>query len=116
MRHSDVSSSEQQQQQRRRHWDQQDVGHLLSVLDNAELSSSSCSASQTSCTASVSQTSYALDDDDDVDAAAAATQRLRDCQGVFTSNTHTPVYGPLSGTTQVSQYQKGKTNADVTEA
>ena len=32
-------------------------------------------------------------------------------------NTHThPFNGPLSGTTQVSQYQKGKTNLDFTEA
>ena len=30
-------------------------------------------------------------------------------------NTH-PFNGPLSGTTQVSQYQKGKTNLDFTEA
>ena len=31
--------------------------------------------------------------------------------------THThPFNGPLSGTTQVSQYQKGKTNLDFTEA
>jgi len=31
--------------------------------------------------------------------------------------THThPFYGPLSGTTQVSQYRKGKTNLDFTEA
>jgi len=30
-------------------------------------------------------------------------------------HTH-PFNGPLSGTTQVSQYQKGKTNLDVTEA
>jgi len=34
---------------------------------------------------------------------------------------HTPVYthpfnGPLSGTTQVSRYQRGKTNLDFTEA
>ena len=28
----------------------------------------------------------------------------------------TPVNGPLSGTTQVSRYQKGKTNLDFTEA
>jgi len=27
-----------------------------------------------------------------------------------------PLNGPLSGTTQVSQYQKGKTNLDFTEA
>ena len=32
-------------------------------------------------------------------------------------NTHThPFNGPLSGTTRVSQYQKGKTNLDFTEA
>ena len=31
------------------------------------------------------------------------------------SNTH-PFNGPLSGTTQVSQYEKGKTNLDFTEA
>jgi len=30
-------------------------------------------------------------------------------------HTH-PFSGPLSGTTQVSQYQKGKTNLDFTEA
>ena len=32
-----------------------------------------------------------------------------------TSNTH-PFNGPFSGTTQVSRYQKGKTNLDFTEA
>ena len=35
------------------------------------------------------------------------------------SHTHThthPFNGPLSGTTQVSRYQKGKTNLDFTEA
>jgi len=33
------------------------------------------------------------------------------------SYTHThPFNGPLSGTTRVSQYQKGKTNLDFTEA
>jgi len=32
-------------------------------------------------------------------------------------DTHThPFNGPFSGTTQVSQYQKGKTNLDFTEA
>jgi len=32
-------------------------------------------------------------------------------------NTHThPFNGPLSGTTRVSQYQKGKTNLDFTGA
>ena len=32
-----------------------------------------------------------------------------------TYNTH-PFNGPLSGTTRVSQYQKGKTNLDFSEA
>ena len=35
------------------------------------------------------------------------------------SHTHTythPFNGPFSGTTQVSRYQKGKTNLDFTEA
>ena len=33
------------------------------------------------------------------------------------NNTHTHLFnGPLSGTTRVSQYQKGKTNLDFTEA
>ena len=32
------------------------------------------------------------------------------------THTHTPFNGPLSGTTQVSRYQKGKTNLDFTEA
>jgi len=33
------------------------------------------------------------------------------------TNTHThPFNGPLSGTTQVSRYEKGKTNLDFTEA
>ena len=33
------------------------------------------------------------------------------------THTHThPFNGPLTGTTQVSQYQKGKTNLDFTEA
>jgi len=37
--------------------------------------------------------------------------------GGFHQDTHThPFNGPLSGTTQVSQYQKGKTNLDFTEA
>jgi len=31
-------------------------------------------------------------------------------------HTHTPFNGLFSGTTQVSQYQKGKTNLDFTEA
>ena len=33
----------------------------------------------------------------------------------YTINTH-PFNGPLSGTTQVSRYQKGKTNLDFVEA
>jgi len=33
------------------------------------------------------------------------------------THTHTnPLNGPFSGTTQVSRYQKGKTNLDFTEA
>jgi len=35
---------------------------------------------------------------------------------VTVTHTHTPINGPLSGTTRVSQYQKGKTNLDFTEA
>jgi len=35
----------------------------------------------------------------------------------LTANTHThPFNGPISGTTRVSRYQKGKTNLDLTEA
>ena len=37
----------------------------------------------------------------------------------FTTHTHTHThtfYGPLSGTTRVSWYQKGETNLDFTEA
>ena len=39
-------------------------------------------------------------------------------KGAFThTHTHThPFNGPLSGTTRVSRYQKGKTNLDFTEA
>ena len=33
---------------------------------------------------------------------------------MFTTTTH--ISGPFSGTTQVSRYQKGKTNLDFTEA
>ena len=41
----------------------------------------------------------------------------RFCSTCHTSHTHThPFNGPFSGTTQVSQYQKGKTNLDFTEA
>jgi len=31
------------------------------------------------------------------------------------AHTHTHTHGPLSGTTQVSRYQKGKTNLDYSE-
>jgi len=38
-------------------------------------------------------------------------------QYINNNNTHThPFIGPFSGTTRVSQYQKGKTNMDFTEA
>ena len=37
------------------------------------------------------------------------------CVILFTTTT-TPVNGPLSGTTQVSRYQKGKTSLDFTNA
>jgi len=39
---------------------------------------------------------------------------IRLCRSVLT-HTH-PFNSPFSGTTQVSQYQKGKTNLDFTEA
>jgi len=35
---------------------------------------------------------------------------------VMYTHTHTFFNGPFSGTTQVSQYQRGKTNLDFTEA
>jgi len=41
------------------------------------------------------------------------------CVSKYHTHTHThthPFNGPLSGTTQVSRYQKGKTNLDFTEA
>ena len=43
----------------------------------------------------------------------------RHCRKSLYLHTHThihPFNGPFSGTTQVSQYQKGKTNLDFTEA
>ena len=43
--------------------------------------------------------------------------RLRLSQTILIIITHThPFNGPFSGTTQISQYQKGKTNLDFTEA
>ena len=47
------------------------------------------------------------------------TARAHFFSGKEKSNTHThthPFNGPFSGTTQVSRYQKGKTNLDFTEA
>jgi len=41
------------------------------------------------------------------------------CPLIITQNSHThthPFNGPFSETTQVSRYQKGKTNLDFTEA
>jgi len=51
-------------------------------------------------------------------AAAAATDAALDVlniQKIIHTHTH-PFNGPLSGTTRVSRYQKGKTNLDFTEA
>ena len=43
--------------------------------------------------------------------------RLTIVRPIINAHTHThPFNGPLSGTTQVSRYQKGKTNLDFTEA
>ena len=48
--------------------------------------------------------------------SSATTFIIRQSLNVST-HTHThPFNGPLSGTTQVSRYQKGKTNRDFTEA
>jgi len=44
---------------------------------------------------------------------------LKFCTPIVGSSAHThthPFNGPFSGTTQVSRYQKGKTNLDFTEA
>ena len=49
----------------------------------------------------------------------SASQMLDDNVPSHRIHTHThthPFNGPLSGTTRVSQYQKGKTNLDFTEA
>jgi len=44
-------------------------------------------------------------------------QQLQSTEGNKTYHTHThPFNGPFSGTTRVSQYQKGKTNLDFTGA
>ena len=47
------------------------------------------------------------------------TRPLNECSSSSSSSTHTHTHtfnGSLSGTTQVSRYQKGKTNLDFTEA
>ena len=45
------------------------------------------------------------------------TSPPKTCYPLYYTHTHThPFNGPFSGTTQVSRYQKGKTNLDFTEA
>ena len=49
--------------------------------------------------------------------ALAGSQRRQYClTELWFYAPHTPFNGPFSGTTQVSRYQKGKTNLDFTEA
>jgi len=49
--------------------------------------------------------------------AAASWSTTILCNKKYYYDTHTHSFnGPLSGTTQVSRYQKGKTNLDFTEA
>jgi len=43
-------------------------------------------------------------------------QNTKGLHQIHNTHTHTPVNGPFSRTTQVSQCQKGKTNLDFTEA
>ena len=51
------------------------------------------------------------------DKGVGSTLVLNRRQFVWLRNTHTHTFnGPLSGTTRVSRYQKGKTNLDFTEA
>jgi len=54
-----------------------------------------------------------------VSAAAALANSVESAEGTRVANglaaTH-PFNGPLSGTTRVSRYQKGKTNMDFTKA
>jgi len=45
-----------------------------------------------------------------------ATSPINQKHKQTSAHTHTQFNGPFSGTTQVSQYQKGKTNLDFTEA
>ena len=50
-------------------------------------------------------------------ANTGATVVIEVTEGKTSGPTHThPFNGPFSGTTQVSHYQKGKTNLDFTEA
>ena len=49
------------------------------------------------------------------DATLQQQQQQRQLQRLHNMNIHT-FNGPLSGTTRVSQYQKGKTSLDFTEA
>jgi len=52
-----------------------------------------------------------------VDGSSTVAYRFATNQAISTyTHTHTPFNGPFSGTTQVSQYQKGKTNLDFTGA
>jgi len=52
-----------------------------------------------------------------VSTTASYGQRVLVISNIILNNTHThPFNGPLSGTTQVSRYQKGKINLDFTEA
>ena len=51
------------------------------------------------------------------DKGVGSTLVLNRRQFVWLSNTHAHTFnGPLSGTTRVCRYQKGKTNLDFTEA
>jgi len=82
VKHDDTAHSSAEQK-RRRQWNNQDVGHLLSVLENADLSSS-CSAS-----CSESQTSCATDDAASVD-PDAADQEAPDQKLALTENNDGP--------------------------
>ena len=56
---------------------------------------------------------------DETDRRTDARPLNRPCSTCYETHTHThthPFNGPLSGTTRVSQYQKGKTNLDFTGA
>jgi len=73
------------------------------VHDISDLKTASLTLEQTSCT--VLSTKLLISE-----------EWLHVCQ-IVNSHTHThPFNGPLSGTTQMSWYQKGKTNLDFTGA